>query len=134
MDEATTSGRGAGDGVAEVAVPRRRILVVEDDAAIRNALAEALDEFDVDVAQDGFEALQAITAAEPDLVVLDLMMPRMSGWQFLEQVRRRPELAELAIIIVTAARYVGSVPSGYPVFVKPLRLESLIRSIHGFLA
>jgi CheY-like chemotaxis protein len=112
------------------------ILIVEDDAAIRDALADGLhaEGFVVTVARDGAEALELIEQAAPSLILLDLMMPRMTGWQLMEEMRKSPALHDIPVVIVTAARYAGSVPSGSPTFIKPLRLERLIQSIRGFLA
>ena len=62
----------------------RRILLVEDDRELRDALAEALEEegHEVIAVGDGKEALREMRSQRPDVVVLDLMMPVMDGWQF----------------------------------------------------
>jgi len=69
------------------------ILVVEDDDAIRDLIAEILDSagYRVERAADGLQALGKVPAARPDVVVLDLMMPIMDGWTFLEQFRQIPD-------------------------------------------
>jgi CheY-like chemotaxis protein len=116
--------------------PRPSILIVEDDAAIRDALADGLEGegFDVRAAEDGARALELIEESVPSLILLDLMMPRMTGWQLIDEMRKSPDLHDIPVVIVTAARYAGSVPSGSPTFIKPLRLERLIQSIRAFLA
>jgi CheY-like chemotaxis protein len=118
---------------ARVSAPS--ILVVEDDAGIRDALADGLtgEGFLVRVAEDGAQALKLIEDAHPRLILLDLMMPRMTGWQLMDELRKSPDLQEIPVVIITAARYAGSVPSGSPTFIKPLRLERLIQSIRAFL-
>lgn len=112
-----------------------KVMVVEDDGAIREALVEGLqaEGFVVKSAPDGERALEMIKDSAPDLILLDLMLPRMTGWELMEEMRRRPPLQTIPIVIVTAARYAGAVPSGSPTFIKPLRLERLIQSIRGFL-
>jgi DNA-binding response OmpR family regulator len=113
---------------------RVTLLVVEDDMAIRDALVDGLIDagFTVHAAEDGAEAIQMMAAAKPDLVLLDMMMPRMTGWQVIDEMKEQPALREIPVVVVTAARYVGSVPMGYPVWVKPLRLEPLTRSIRAY--
>jgi CheY-like chemotaxis protein len=112
-----------------------RILIVEDDGAIRNALAEGLSDegFSVNAVQDGAEAIQLMLGLPPDLVLLDLMMPRMTGWQLLGELKEHANLRDIPVFVVTAAQYAGSVPTGYAVWIKPLRLEQLINAIRSYL-
>ena len=72
----------------------RRILIVDDEPLIREVLAEVLaDEgYAVHSAADGQEALEAIAADLPDLVITDVMMPRLSGWDLLDRVRQQHPL------------------------------------------
>jgi PAS domain S-box-containing protein len=83
---------------------RRRVLVVEDDRDTRALLADMLrkEGCDVSEAEDGLSALDRVAAARPDLVLLDLMMPRMDGFAFVQEVRRRPGCADLPIVVLTA--------------------------------
>jgi CheY-like chemotaxis protein len=113
-----------------------RILVVEDEATIRDALTEGLADagFTVRAAADGVQAIQMMLAEKPDFVLLDLMMPRMSGWQLIQEMKESPLLQDVPLAVVTAARNVGSVPKGYPVWVKPLKMDHLTRSIRGYVS
>ncbi len=79
-----------------------RILVVEDDPIIRQTVSYALKRagFEVSAAGDGFDGLTLARAEQPDLILLDLMLPGIDGYRFAEEVRR--ENAEVAIIMVTA--------------------------------
>jgi CheY-like chemotaxis protein len=94
------------DEVHRVLALRRRVLIVEDDDDLRNALEDALSEkgFDVATAENGRVALDRLRAAQtPDAILLDLMMPVMSGWELLAELRSETRLAAIPIIIMTAA-------------------------------
>jgi two-component system, chemotaxis family, chemotaxis protein CheY len=82
-----------------------QILVVEDDAAIRGLVTEVLrdDGYEVREAANGVEALAALEGHEPDLIVLDLMMPVMDGWAFVEECRRRSRCAGVPIVVTSAS-------------------------------
>lgn len=83
-----------------------KILVVEDERDIAALIAYHLTKegFRVRTAEGGNEALGAVAAERPDLVVLDLMLPGFSGYEVLTEMRRKPELAEVPIIVLTARR------------------------------
>ena len=83
-------------------------MVVEDDADIREGLSALLDAegYPVMLAGDGREALDVLQDgnAAPGLILLDLMMPRMNGWQFLEAVKDAPRAARIPIVVMSAYR------------------------------
>ena len=81
-----------------------RILVVDDEAAIRAVIAAVLEEegHDISHARDGAEALAAIQASMPDLIVLDLAMPGMDGWHLLEELHNRGLRKATRVVIVSA--------------------------------
>lgn len=83
-----------------------RILVVEDERDIAALVAYHLTKegYRVRTAEGGNEALEAVSAERPDLVLLDLMLPGFSGYEVLAEIRRRPELTEVPIIVLTARR------------------------------
>jgi two-component system phosphate regulon response regulator PhoB len=83
-----------------------RILVVEDERDIAALVAYHLtkDGYRVRTAEGGTEALEAAASERPDLLVLDLMLPGLSGYDVLSEMRRRPELAEVPVIVLTARR------------------------------
>lgn len=83
--------------------PTATILLVEDDPLFQRAYETHLQEegYQVRIAADGEEALRQIEASRPDLVLLDLLLPRMSGYEVLAQVRANPSLAELPVIVLT---------------------------------
>lgn len=83
-----------------------RILVIEDDHDIRESVVEVLEEegYGVDSAGDGREALRVLSEAreKPDLILLDLMMPNMNGFEFREQQLKNSEHAAIPIAVLTA--------------------------------
>jgi PAS domain S-box-containing protein len=94
------------DAVRRVAAPGEGdgVLVVEDDPGTRAALRRTLERagWSVAEAENGRVALERLAARIPRLVLLDLMMPEMDGFDFLDAVRRRPELRTLPVIVLTA--------------------------------
>jgi CheY-like chemotaxis protein len=108
------------------------VLVVDDDAAIREVIAEVLrDEgYDVAEASNGAQALELLQQmAHPGLVLLDLMMPVMSGWEFLEHVRSDGRLSRVPVVVVSAMAAPGV--SGH--LQKPVDLDRLLRTVETFV-
>ena len=88
-------------------VAGKRVLIVDDDPDIRELLFTALEDdgFEVVPAGNGQEALAIIRTFRPDVIVLDLMMPVMDGWQFANELRARDEGDEdIPIVLLSAAR------------------------------
>lgn len=83
---------------------RRRILLIEDDP--ENAeyveLALTVKGYDVTIVDSAEEALPLAEEAEPDLILLDVMLPGMTGFEFLGRLRSRPALRSLPVIVLTA--------------------------------
>jgi len=99
------SGRGqAQEKEMEAEVKRQTILVVDDASTIRNLEKNILEMagYDVKVATDGVEALSILQSNSCDLIVSDVLMPRMDGFELTTSVRKDPEIGELPIILVTA--------------------------------
>src|SRR5258707_8187492 len=82
----------------------RRILVVEDAPICREPIVSALrlKGFDAIGAADGRKALDLIAATKPDLVLLDIVMPNMNGWEMLRELRTNPKHAAMPVILLTA--------------------------------
>ena len=80
------------------------ILLVDDEPASRQALEAVLDGqgYALHLAQNGHEALQRAAALVPDLILLDVMMPGMDGFEVCQRLRADPTLAEVPIVLVTA--------------------------------
>ena len=83
----------------------RRILVVDDQAAIRGVLEVALGEAGADVrtAPDGLAAIELVALSPPDLILLDLTMPGLTGWQVLEKLQESARTASIPVILQTSA-------------------------------
>jgi CheY-like chemotaxis protein len=108
------------------------ILVVEDDENIRSIFATALrDEgYRVETAVDGRDALAHLGCA-PDLITLDLTMPSMDGYEFLQRLRQLPLNALTPVLVVSAT---GGTPAGAQgVLEKPFEIEALFRRIAEML-
>ena len=84
--------------------PPCRALVVEDDADMREVLRRRLEKegWAVSEAANGREALERMAESRPELILLDLMMPEMDGFQFLEEVRKQEEWRSIPVVVVTA--------------------------------
>jgi DNA-binding response OmpR family regulator len=112
-----------------------KVLVVEDDAAIRRLVAAALrrEPLVVDVAADGVEALELVAAHDYEVIVTDLMLPRLDGAEFVESfVRLRPEARSVVFVMTalddqTAARRLG--PSVHAIIRKPFDVTGFVEVI-----
>ena len=80
------------------------VLVVDDDLGLRETLRALLEleGYEVALAGDGLDALRALEGLSPDAILLDLMMPRMNGEEFVQELSRRGRQAEFPIIILSA--------------------------------
>jgi DNA-binding response OmpR family regulator len=85
-------------------VDPKRILVIDDDLPLRGMLAAALRQqgFRVLLAGDGAEGQRALTIHKPDLVILDLAMPNVNGWDFLQRLKETGHIGQVPIIVVSA--------------------------------
>jgi len=84
------------------------ILIVEDDSALREALAQVLSDegYELFSARDGLEAVNCLKKGNrPDVILLDLSMPVVNGWEFRMFQKRDPELARIPVVLVTAGGY-----------------------------
>ncbi len=114
-----------------------RILLVDDDSDLREALAELLaDEgFQVAQAANGRDALESLEEQKADLIVLDYMMPVMSGPEFRAQQRARPSIATIPVVLLSAAKDCSDFEKMAPnvIMKKPFKVPALLRSIRELL-
>src|SRR5258705_7179775 len=126
------------DGLSSL--PKPLVLVVEDEAALATMLRYNLEKqgFRVEEASDGQEALTRIAECNPDLVLLDWMLPMMSGIEVCRQIRRRPNTRDLPVIMLTARAddqdAVRGLNTGADDYItKPFNMESLFARIRALL-
>lgn len=110
------------------------ILVVDDDAIIRETVAEALqlDGFSVETARNGAEALLVVRQHLPNGIVLDLMMPTMTGWQFLENCRASHLCEDIPVVVMSAYSHLPDEAATLGVngcIAKPFDLDVLLGAI-----
>lgn len=115
------------------------VLIVDDDPPIRNLLRHIFKRigFDAREARDGVEAISLVEQAVPKLMMLDLMMPRMNGWEVLEKLRERGLLDQVPVVVLTA---VGSQRTDTlrdygvrAVLSKPFEIHDLISTVKTIL-
>jgi CheY-like chemotaxis protein len=116
----------------------RTVLIVEDDRDIRLALAQFLGDegFSTAQARNGREALEVLRSSPPPaLILLDLMMPILDGWQFRAAQRADPALAAIPVLVITADSSAERDPSmqGIAGFLKkPLNVDELLEKVRCF--
>ena len=116
----------------------RSILIVEDDLDLREALSEVLrDEgYTVAMAADGREALDLLRRqSRPSLILLDLTMPVMNGWQFRAEQRQDPDLSGIPVVVLSAGERLAEQVTalGITDYVrKPIELSRLLRLIERY--
>jgi DNA-binding response OmpR family regulator len=118
---------------------KKKILAVDDNPN-NNAIVEELfgDRYDLRTATTGEEALQIARDFQPDLILLDIMMPNMNGYEVCRRLREYPSLSETKIIMVTAKGGLEDKIAGYEVgandyITKPFDEENIIESVEFFL-
>ncbi|MEU9130225.1 response regulator transcription factor [Kitasatospora sp. NPDC048540] len=123
---------------AEATGPTARVLVVDDEPALRDALESSLafEGYEVATATDGFEALEAVERQRPDLVLLDIMMPRMDGLTTVRRMRSRGDA--VPVLMLTARDAVGDRVTGLDVgaddyLAKPFELDELLARVRALL-
>jgi CheY-like chemotaxis protein len=122
---------------AEIDMAPSTILLAEDDLEIRDVVQDLLEEIGCDVipARTGKQALDFLSndpRSPPDMVILDLMMPLVTGWQVLEVIQRDPALARIPVVVLTAATQ--DRPSGVAALLqKPFQVDDLLETIQRLL-
>lgn len=110
------------------------VLVVDDDPGVLDVLSLALDAegYDVVLARNGREALEQANKRRPKLMLVDLMMPIMDGWQFVRECRKLKNFMRTPVIILSAARNVEESTGDLgvqAVVAKPFNLDHLLRLV-----
>ncbi|HEX4964175.1 MAG TPA: response regulator [Thermoanaerobaculia bacterium] len=120
--------------------PKHRVLIVDDEPNIVLSLEFLLRQqgYEVSVARDGEEALATADELRPDLVVLDVMLPGLDGFEVCRRLRERPELAGLKILLLTArgreVERVRGLEEGADAYVrKPFSTRQLMKTVAELL-
>ena len=110
---------------------RPAILVVDDEVDVRESLREVLEDegYDVAVAADGRLGLEAVRRLHPDAVILDIIMPVMSGTEMYAAMQGDPELAQIPVIISTSDP--SRAPSGVLIMRKPIDVPRLLAAVES---
>ncbi len=118
-----------------------KVLVVDDEPNVLRSLAQYLtiEDFTVETASNGMEALEKVESFHPELILLDVMMPGMDGFEVLDKVKANPAHAQTPIIMLTAKDQSADVLKGYQsgatsYLVKPFNLDELVETINQVLA
>ena len=126
-----------GDRIGYNNTMSRKILVVDDTRNVQMLLSDFLSSQDYDVitASDGREALEMVQTHSPDLVLLDIMMPNMDGYQFISHLRRE---SSIPVIMITARQQEADIIHGFDLgaddyITKPFRLRELLVRIRAVL-
>jgi DNA-binding response OmpR family regulator len=130
----------APDETIQPATAKKRVLLVDDDAEIIEAIRYALETkgFQIFIARDGNQGLAMAESEDPDLVILDMMMPKRSGFLVLEKLRRTREVP-VRVIMITANE--GSRHKAYAEMLgvddyirKPFAMDKLVDAVQRLLA
>jgi two-component system phosphate regulon response regulator PhoB len=118
-----------------------RVLVVDDDPMVTRLVRInlELEQFEVEEAWDGKTAMKILRESPPDLLVLDIMMPQMDGWEILKQMRDDEGLKELPVVILTAKVQDENIAKGWRMgadgyIVKPFNPVNLAESLNAVLS
>ena len=113
-----------------------RVLVVDDDAVIRQLICVnlELEGFDVHTAEDGQDALDKVRDVDPVVVTLDIMMPRLDGWETAARLRADPETAHIKVILLSARAQEADLRRGQGIGVdayltKPFDPDELVEAV-----
>ena len=121
-------------------VEKKRVLVIDDDLPIRGMLAAALRQhgFQVLLAGDGGEGQRALTIHRPDVILLDLAMPGVNGWDFLQRLQETGHLGRIPVVVISA--HLGVQPQALlqmgvsAILPKPFNLPDLMDLIEHLTA
>jgi CheY-like chemotaxis protein len=106
-----------------------RVLVIDDDEAIRESLRDVLVDagYDVTVAADGRQALDMMNP-RPALLLVDLMMPELDGWELMDELARTAPLADIPVCVLSAIAS-HAPPNAAAVLQKPVDLDQLLDTV-----
>ena len=120
--------------------PTARIIIADDDLDLCELLETKFrqSDFEVFTARDGLQTIEMIRSVQPVLVILDIIMPSMSGMEVLVQMRSEPAIASIPVILMTAERREKDISIGFALgivdyIVKPFNLKDLVAQAKGVI-
>lgn len=113
---------------------KKKILIVEDEPDNAYILSELLSMYNRDIAVSGFAALEKVAEDIPDLILMDVMMPEMDGFETAKKIKENPHFAKIPIIFVTAKTDVNSFVEGFDIggddyIMKPYDPHVVLRAV-----
>jgi len=117
----------------------KSVLVIDDDLAILDMIGELLgyEGYQVATSSSGSDAIARAKANPPALILLDLMMPEMSGWQVISALRAQPQTNAIPVVLLSARRDLPATARDLGVehfLEKPFELDDLLRVVQRYLA
>lgn len=117
-----------------------KVLVVDDESFIINLLKNGLTEngFEVITARNGFDAILAVEEQQPDVVITDIMMPRLTGLEFLKALKNNPATADVPVFLISAMDQADMVQQGLDMgavdyMTKPFKINEIIGKLRHHL-
>jgi CheY-like chemotaxis protein len=126
---------GAAEGDRKAVDTSKFVLIVDDDPNLLEVTSFVIESegMAVETARNGEEALALLRAGKrPGVVLLDLMMPVMNGWEFLDEVAKDPLLQVIPVVVLTAAER-AQVPGTVEILRKPMDLRALLRTVERYV-
>ena len=116
----------------------KKVLIIDDDANIVKVVASRLkaNKYDVITANDGEDGFEKLKNGKPDLIILDIMMPRIDGYTFLKTVKTAGSLPKIPVIILTAKdkmKDLFEMEGVNDYIVKPFKAEDLLQKVDKYL-
>jgi CheY-like chemotaxis protein len=112
-----------------------KILVADDEPLLLRIIVDLLTDegYEVVPARDGREAVELAVREEPDLLLMDVMMPRLDGREAIRQLRKRPDAPAVPMVLMSAGVSVNRIEQGITFLPKPFDLDQLLTLIAGLL-
>lgn len=118
----------------------KKILVVDDEPSIGRLvkMSLAVEGYDVKTATSGFEAMEEIEQSKPELIVLDIMMPGMNGYEVCMEIRKNPMTKDIKVVFLTARGNPGDAQQGFAVggddyIIKPFDPDELLEKVSDLI-